>query len=406
VIRMLKKFSEIKCCAPLLPDFECVFNARAYAPFSDEVMLFLQTLSTKLLQDSVAKDYPDVISFAFWCRIGGLRAMKACYADHKILLGRGVVFHIAPSNVPVNFAYSLVVGLLAGNVNIVRIPSRAFPQVEIICLAIRELLCQGEFEHLINHVVLLRYERNDEITDFFSARCDVRVIWGGDHTIEDIRRSPLPPRSFDLTFADRYSFCVINADAYPGDAEPSRIALDFYNDTYLFDQNACTAPHLVVWLGTKANVKMAQELFWRNLHGVVAEKYEMQSVSVVNKLADAYRFAASTGACSIIKMEDNLIVRIQLDHLSQGIEDARSMCGYFYEYAAATLDDILPLINRKYQTLAYYGIDRAVLQGFIEKKRPFGIDRMVPIGRTLDFSLTWDGYDLIGMLSRTISLSP
>ena len=47
-------------------------------------------------------------------------------------LGRGCVFHISPSNVPVNYAYSLVVGLLTGNTNIVRISSKDFPQVEII----------------------------------------------------------------------------------------------------------------------------------------------------------------------------------------------------------------------------------------------------------------------------------
>ncbi len=399
-----KNFPEIECLAPLLPDVERVFTARAYPPFCDEVMVFLQALSTKLLLDSMAKNYPDVISFAFWCRIGGLRAMKASYVAQQFRLGRGVVFHITPSNVPVNFAYSLAVGLLAGNSNIVRIPSRNFPQVEIICSAIRELLDHEAFSDLISHILLLRYEKNDAITDFFSAHCDVRVIWGGDLTIADIRRSPLPPRSFDLTFADRYSLCVINAEAFLGGADPLRIARDFYNDTYLFDQNACTAPHLVVWLGTKANVEKAQEIFWENLHGVIADKYKLQSVSAVNKLADAYRFAASAGACRIVKMEDNLIVRIQLENLSQGIDDQRSMCGYFYEYTADKLEEILPIINRKFQTLSYYGVDRATLQGFIEDNRPVGIDRIVPIGKTLDFSLVWDGYDLINMLSRTVSL--
>jgi hypothetical protein len=29
-----------------------------------------------------------------------------------------------------------------------------------------------------------------------------------------------------------------------------------------------------------------------------------------------------------------------------------------------------------------------------------GIDRIVPIGKTTDFNLIWDGYDLINVLSR------
>lgn len=332
--------------------------------------------------------------------------MKETYSGQQVRLGRGVVFHVAPANVPVNFAYSLAAGLLAGNANIVRLPSRDFPQVAIICAALRELLARDEFRQLHDHVCLLSYEKNDAITGFFSRHCDVRVIWGGDRTIEDIRRSPLAARSFDLSFADRYSFCVINADAYPGAADPARIAMDFYNDTYLFDQNACTAPHLLVWLGETANVVKAQELFWNSLQQVVAEKYELPAVAAVDKLADAYRFAASSGGCSIRKMGDNLIVRIQLSQLTSGLEEARSACGFFYEHVAKSLDDLLPLINRKFQTLSHYGLDRAVLQQFIEENRPTGIDRIVPVGRTLDFSLVWDGYDLIGILSRTVSLSP
>ena len=401
---MPRSFPEIQYLAPYNPVLENVFTARAFAPFSDEVMELLQGLSTQLLSDPAAKSYPDVVSFAFWCRTGSLRAMKKSYSIRQILLGRGVVFHVTPSNVPVNFAYSIAVGLLAGNANIVRVPSRNFPQVEIICSAMRALLDQDEFKHLRNHVVLMRYEKDDAITEFFSAHCDVRIIWGGDRAIADIRQCPLPPRSFDLTFADRYSLCVIDADAYPGGSDPAKIAGDFYNDTYLFDQNACTAPHLLVWLGMSYKVKKAKKIFWDSLHQVVAVKYELQSVSAVDKLADAYKFIAFTGGCHVRKMEDNLIVRIQLDQLKQGLDESRSTCGYFYEYSAKNLDEIVPLINRKFQTLAYYGLDPAALRHFIEKNRPVGIDRIVPIGRTLDFSLVWDGYDLINMLSRTVQL--
>jgi len=197
---------------------------------------------------------------------------------------------------------------------------------------------------------------------------------------------------------------VINADAYPGNGDPARIAQGFYNDTYLFDQNACTAPHLMVWLGMADNVRKSQELFWDSLHLVVAEKYQLQPVSAVDKCADAYRFAATSGGCKLEKMEDNLIVRVQLDQLTQGLENARSKCGFFYEYEAKAIEEILPIVNRKFQTLAYFGIDPALLQCFIVENRPTGIDRIVPIGRTLDFSLVWDGYDLIGKLSRTVLL--
>lgn len=31
-----------------------------------------------------------------------------------------------------------------------------------------------------------------------------------------------------------------------------------------------------------------------------------------------------------------------------------------------------------------------------------GIDRVVPIGKTMDFDLIWDGYDLVEQMSRIV----
>ena len=49
------------------------------------------------------------------------------------MIGRGLAYHIAPSNIPINFAYSLVFGLLSGNTNIVRLSSKNFIQIKLLC---------------------------------------------------------------------------------------------------------------------------------------------------------------------------------------------------------------------------------------------------------------------------------
>ena len=36
--------------------------------------------------------------------------------------------------------------------------------------------------------------------------------------------------------------------------------------------------------------------------------------------------------------------------------------------------------------------------------RPKGLDRAVPMGKSMDFTLVWDGYDLIRELSRKFSV--
>ena len=64
------------------------------------------------------------MAFGFWCRNTNLQKLKQKYSQ-KFLenkMGIGLLFHIPPSNVISNFAYSLLFGLLSGNTNVVRIP--------------------------------------------------------------------------------------------------------------------------------------------------------------------------------------------------------------------------------------------------------------------------------------------
>ena len=43
-------------------------------------------------------------------------------------------------------------------------------------------------------------------------------------------------------------------------------------------------------------------------------------------------------------------------------------------------NEINKIVNRKYQTLSYYGISIEKLNEFVEFEKPIGIDRIVPIG--------------------------
>jgi hypothetical protein len=381
-------------------DWEKWKQQRCDIPFSDEVIEFLHALSGMILKDKEAKKYPDVITFAFYCRRANLLALKKKYLSEELRLGRGIIFHVAPSNVPINFAYSLIAGLLSGNCNIVRVSTQVFPQIDILVRAITML--SEQYYSVTDKIVLVRYDKTCEATAFFSGFCDVRVIWGGDSTIAQIRENAIPARSFDVTFADRYSLAVINADTLASEFEMTNIAESFYNDTYLFDQNACTSPHLLVWLGDISNIKIAQTRFWDKVHDVVKKKYNLQPVIVMKKLTAFYRQAKAM-LVKKVAMKDNFIWRVALEELPENIDEFRCAGGYFTEYIASSLDEIAPIIKNKYQTLAYYGICKNELVNFVVSNRLRGLDRLVPIGSTLNFDLTWDGYDLIRTLTRKIS---
>ncbi len=401
VVILMQPSSNLSLLYPKSIDWEHFSQNRPVVVFEDDIIEYLNALSNSLLKDKESRLYPDVVTFAFFCRKANLMKLKEQYCDRKVLkLGRGVLFHIAPSNVPINFAYSLVAGLLAGNTNIVRVSSKQFPQVDLVIRHCLLLANKTEFCNVSERIALVRYDRTSDANAYFSSIANVRVIWGGDATIAAIRQNPIPPRSFDVCFADRYSIAAIKPKAVleTSDADMKRLAENFYNDTYLFDQNACSAPHLLFWI-KEDGIEEAKGRFWNYVYDYTAEKYNLQSVLSVDKLTEFYREAIAL-PCHRIKTRDNLIVRNHLNSLPSNIDEFRCAGGYFQEYDIETLNQIAQVVTEKYQTLAYLGFDKKELEQFVTDNRLKGLDRIVPFGQTTSFSLTWDGYNLIDTLSR------
>ena len=378
---------------------------RPLRPFAPDVLDFLSALSAALLKDREAKAYPDVITFAYFCRRANLTRLEEEYAGRLDgRLGRGVVFHIAPSNVPINFAYSLTAALLSGNGSIVKASSRDFLQTRIVCRAMEKLLTE-DFAPLAPYVCVVTYPREaQEVTEAFSARCDARVIWGGDETVRRVREAALPPRAVEVAFADRYSLLCIRPEAVAALSEEAleRLAKDFYNDTYLTDQNACTSPRLIYWAG-EGESREAADRFFRAMGAYARQRYELPAVTAVDKLTAACRAAMKLEGAEIVPGPDNWVTRVRVKALCPELYELRSPGGFFLEYAAPTLDALRGFVTPRVQTLSYLGLSPEELSRFVLENGLTGVDRIVPVGHTMDFSLVWDGYDLIQTLSRKIS---
>lgn len=378
------------------------FSGKPLVVFAPEVRTFLADLSERIMAGPEVREHPDVTGFAFWCRRGNIERMQATYEDGVLRLGRGVAFHIAPSNVPVNFAFSWAFSLLAGNANVVRLPNRDFPQIRILLRRIGELLSDERFWELAARNVFVTYGHEDEITAALSALCDVRIIWGGDETVRRVREFPVPPRAMDVSFPDRYSICVLGAGQMLRleKATLDRLILGFFNDTYLMDQNACSSPRLVVWLGSEEECTRAREIFWGALQAEVSRRYDVAPISALDKFTQVCRDAIQFDCLADFVQRGAGLHCLRLEELLPGIEDRRCNCGYFYEFVTGDLNAIAPIITNRYQTLTYYGLDRDLLASFVAGHALKGIDRIVPVGAAMDIGLLWDGYDLIRTLSR------
>jgi hypothetical protein len=386
---------------------EELLDQPSHEVFSDDIISFLSDISETLLKSPGIRNYPDVATFAFYCRKANLNGIKRVHhtvSDYRI--GRGLLFHITPGNVPVNFAYSLFAGLVTGNINIVRVPSKNFEQVILIVNVIKTLLLNERYKSIFSkRIYLVRYDRGSSASAIFSALCDVRIIWGGDHTINEIRKLPIPPKSTEVTFSDRYSIAIINVESYSKHPDKAKVALDFYNDTYLFDQNACTSPQTIYWLGSNKEVESIQREFWEMLQSILQEKkFELQPIQSVDKLTTFYAQAITFGDIEKEHQLSNEILRVKNRSVHRDIDLFKCNSGYFNEVIVSSLDELSPVINRKFQTIGYLGFTKDELETWVKRSKPLGVDRIVPIGRTMDFSLIWDGYDLISNLSRTITI--
>ncbi|MFT3984261.1 MAG: acyl-CoA reductase [Lachnospiraceae bacterium] len=370
-------------------------------PFSDEALLLLDSLSARIRSCPGAKEMADVAAFGFWCRRAGMIQKKESYErriDYR--LGRGITLHFVPSNLPVLFAFSMAASILAGNCVIMRIPSRRSKQAEAILHCLEDVL--HALPEWSLRIVFLRYGHEKAITDMLSGMCDIRVIWGGDASVTEIRKSALPPRAVELTFANRSSAAVIKASEIIKNLDLADLSRKFYNDTYLNDQNACSSPGIIYWLGTKGEIESAKKTFWNAVYEYGSKRYEVTPVLVIKKWEQAACIGATVCNTQIVNNE-NLIVRADVPMLSEEDWDYLSPGGFFIESGGESLQGLLPVLTERCQTVTCFGISCLEIGGFFAENRVSGADRIVEFGHALDFSLIWDGFDLIASMSRIIS---
>lgn len=372
----------------------------AMIPFSESAISFLQQWSEIIHKQAESRSMPDVTSFGFWCRKNASLQRKKEYdgmLDKR--LGKGISLHFVSSNIPVLFAFSMAAAILAGNCVVMRISSKDNPQTKLLLRCLGEVLTYNmEWKR---RIVILRYSHNTEITDELSKICDVRMIWGGDIAVREIRKSPLTARAMELTFANRSSAAVICANEILQMNDLSQLAYAFYCDTYLNDQNACSTPGMIYWVGEKEIVKQAKEKFWEAIYSYANIRYQLEPSIVIKKWEQAAYLSAIVPNIHI-SQKDNLIVCVEVESLKAEYWEYLTPGGFFLESSGEKLDGLLPIMTSKCQTITCFGITPGEVTDFIMQNSVKGVDRVVPCGRALDFTLVWDGYDLTTCLSRKI----
>ena len=379
------------------------FKKKVFRPFNNLCIDFLEDFSKKLKNYKDLKSYPDLIYLMYWCRKERIKKLEHSLTDNQYRLGRGLIFHICPSNVPTNFVYSLFFGLLSGNSNIVKISSENSKEKSIIISILKNIFDKRKYKVLKNSNILTEYKAsNTKNTEFFSSVCDARVIWGGNKTINDIRKFWIPERSIDITFADRYSISVINLEILKN-LNLNRLkilAKKFYYDSYLMNQAACNSPHFVFWVGKK-NTKL-QNTFWKELNETVENNFIFDDIHIVDKYTNLMKNIIEHDKFNKINMYKNNLYVVDVNQKVNTIENIRGKNGTFFQKNINNLSKIKHSISKKCQTLTYFGFEKKELEVFLLNNNLSGIDRAVPIGNALNINPIWDGFNVLNELSRII----
>jgi hypothetical protein len=388
-----------------LADFEAMLaGVRPTACFDPAALETLNRLSRFLLAHPVLRAEPAWVALGYWLRKAAVTRLREDFEARLpasvVAAPRGLAFHLPPRNVDTLFLYSWALSFLVGNANLVRLPSVPPDAVRVVLDALLPIL---EETGAARGNAFVSYEADGAETARLSLHADLRLIWGGDEKIRRISVLPAKPRCVTLSFADRFSFSLIRTAAYlaldeAGRNELARLA---YNDIYLFDQMACSSARLFVWWSDGEDDHAARRDFGHRLAAEARSRsYAVMPHTALSKFAAANRSAIDLRV-EAVSREGGTLTDVALAELAD-IREESPGGGFLYSVSLRDLDELADFVGVKDQSLSYFGLSREECLDLARRLATRGIDRIVPIGQSLNFDSVWDGFDLLSAMSRAV----
>jgi len=377
-------------------------------PFSPAVTEFVGDFSRRVLKLPQLRAHPELATLAHWFRSAGVAHLerRASAVEGNRILARGLVFHLAPANVDVLFAYAWLMSVLSGNTNVARLSQKPSAQRDALIGILGAMRAEGLHAQVLERTILLTYPHDNAITAKISSYCHARIVWGGDATVRTIRAIPLPPLAVELAFPDRFGVAAISARALDavGDGDLPSLARRFANDVLWFGQQACSSPRCLYWIGDHETIARGKARLWRAV-SEDASRFEDETAALMSRVTDAHLLAALGHASTIDGGFSSLPIRLQAGSSDGEVRELQSGNGLVVEVELASLDEVGAQLDDRDQTLVQFGFEPVEIDALLAQLRGRAIDRVVPFGRALDFHHVWDGTDLFSVLRRQVTLA-
>ncbi len=376
-------------------------------PFAAPLREFVAEFSKRIFALPQLREHPELATLGHWFRGTAVNQLSERVVGRasELSLARGLVFHLAPANVDVLFAYAWLMSVLCGNTNVARLSQKPSIQRDALVSILNDMRREDRHPDVLERTVLVTYPHDDAITSCISLKCHSRIIWGGDATVSKIRSLSIAPLAVELAFPDRFGVAVVRAEAMyaASEVELQELARRFCNDVLWFGQQACSSPRCLYWVGNSTQVLAAKSRFWPAVRSHAAQ-IEDEPAALMARIADA-NLLATLGHS--VRCPDSLSLyplRLEADCADGSIREVQSGFGLIVEVELGELLDIAGQLEDRDQTLVQFGFSFSELTELVTTIGNRAIDRVVPFGRALEFSPVWDGTDLLDVLTRKIIL--
>lgn len=388
---------------PRQADNELLQRLAPATPFHSDSTALLEMLGRSCLHSQSA----PLAALGFWLRPAHLKQMQLHAVQN--IRPRGRVVQIAPGNVDTLFIYVALLALWLGNVVVVRLSSRGGDDEGELLMLLEGLRQQPQYADALSRLVLLRCEYEDPEWLKCLTAADMRIFWGSDQTLLKLASLPKAPHCQDLAFGHKHSLCLLNAAAILADRDGDW-AGRFVRDTLEFEQQGCTSPRTLIWLGTPDAVNEAKQCFWQGVNAFVrsqpkesaaARRYQLSEAGAMERLIGLQQLALN-GALIAASQQQGRFVTVPVDGLNLSQEQGHPAQGVLFEWQIDSLSMLLPELRPHHQTLGFYGFQRDELVAWAVSHAVAGLDRIEPLGQALVFHPIWDGSNLIQQLVRQL----
>lgn len=364
-------------------------------PWQDSLIEQVAQFASFLLTHPQSKGRAELVALGFWFRRASLKQLAEqamSYAEPEKREGK--VFHIAPANVDTVFMYSVLLSVLAGNNNIVRVSARSGELCWLLLDLIKVFNAKKPDYSFAAQIAVIEYDaKYTQVTEALSRWSDLRIVWGGDSAIDAV--SGIAPETPQVSFPDRFSFAVLELRDKD---DLSLLASRLMADVLPFNQQACSSPKSIFWLNTPIET---QTRFWQHC------EHQIENISHSFTTADTMEQLA---------LLQNLIMQgfiqpVDSDDESEGTMNLRggSACGPLCRVSVeaitgAALDNHSGhglLLETQITSLAelpsHQKLQTVVLNSTLpeNEKNCINCKRIAPVGNALTFDATWDGVNLL-----------